>query len=232
MKKILLITLALIMTVMFCSCGTADSFVPSGFKKISADNVGYKLYVPTNWIEDISTGVTAAYYSANDRSNISFMAFEVDDTIIQGSIVSGADESSETSSVTSSPADTTAADTSSENSSASDTSSADTTAEDSPSEVPEIESVEEYWEYYSADFEKTFSDMKYETEGENMLLSTKKAKKYVYTATVTGAEYKFMQVVMLNAGTVYIFTYTATPEKYSEHIEEVEEIIGHISVDF
>ena len=37
---------------------------------------------PNSWTADISTGVTTAYVSAKDRSNISFMAFEADDGLI------------------------------------------------------------------------------------------------------------------------------------------------------
>ena len=72
--------------------------------------------------------------------------------------------------------------------------------------------------------------MEYETTGENVLLSAKAAKKYVFPATVTGQKYKFMQVVMLDKGTVYIYTYTALPDNYDKNLESAEAILGYISI--
>lgn len=233
LKKISVLLAGLTLVGIIAGCGAADSFVPKGYKKISADKVGYRLYVPDNWIDDLSTGVATAYVSEKDRSNISFMAFEVDDTIIQAEIGSGAsgserneksDSDGTTEAVTTQePVDT--------EDSSSDVSES-VTAADSAASVPDIKTVEDYWEYYSVDFQKTFPDMEYVVKGENMLLSGKAAERYVYTATVTGEKYQFMQVIMLNAGTVYIFTYTALPDNYDKHLEQVEEIIGYIDIDF
>ena len=86
LKKISVFLAGLMLVGIIAGCGAADSFVPKGYKKISADKVGYRLCVPDNWIDDLSTGVATAYVSEKDRSNISFMAFEVDDTIIQAEI--------------------------------------------------------------------------------------------------------------------------------------------------
>ena len=58
------------------SCGASPVTI-TGFKKISDDGVSYDLFVPDEWIADISTGVTSAYYSSLDTSNISVMAFEL-----------------------------------------------------------------------------------------------------------------------------------------------------------
>ncbi len=218
------ITAALLISVaaaLICGCSPADSFVPKGFKLISDDNVGYRLYVPDYWIADLSTGVTTAYVSEKDRSNISFMAFEVDDALIQAT-VGGSGSGTTAGAGTEAPTGTDAP--------AESGTEASSESGEGASEVPKITTVEEYWAYYSADFKKTFPDMEYQKEGENMLLSGKTAKRYVYTATVTGVKYQFMQVVMLDAGTVYIFTYTALPDRYEEHLESIEEILGHIHI--
>ncbi len=230
MKKLFSLLLCVIILGIFSGCKGIDAYAPKGHVKISDDNAGYSLYVPDNWIKDLSTGVTTAYVSESDRSNISFMAFEVDTSIIQAVIGKG-DSSESTETVPEETHDSVleAITTEASTDSATD-STTDSTTEDS-NEKPEITTAEEYWEYYSKEFEKTFSDMEYVIKGEDMLLSKKAAKKYVYTATVTGEEYKFMQVVMLNAGTVYIFTYTATVENYDTHLSEVEGIIGYISID-
>ena len=64
----------------FTSCGKEATTI-LGFKEISDDGVSYDLFVPDEWVSDISTGVSAAYYSAIDPSNISVMAFELDNEV-------------------------------------------------------------------------------------------------------------------------------------------------------
>lgn len=93
-------------------------------------------------------------------------------------------------------------------------------------------SVDEYWESYKADFESTFDDMEYEGEVPvTTTLDGVPANKYVYTATVTGIKCKFMQLVCINAGKVYVITYTSTPDKYDNNIEGVDSIISNFSFD-
>ncbi len=222
-KKISAFAAGLILAGALCGCGNpADNFAPKDFRKISPENAGYVLYVPDSWTADISTGVTTAYVSAKDRSNISFMAFEADDGLIHfdvnGKTTDGA--------VTTDKPETTVPETKAP----AETGTGTGTVTEKPTEVPKIKSTEEYWAYYEADFRKTFGDMEYEVNGENVLLSAKAAKKYVYTATVTGQKYKFMQVVMLDKGTVYIYTYTALPDNYDKNLESAEAILGYISI--
>ncbi len=85
-----------------------------------------------------------------------------------------------------------------------------------------------FWEKYKADFEGTFSNMEIETE-ETMLLGGVAANKYVYTANVTGGDFKFMQVIAIRGVTVYIFTYTAAVELYENHIQAVEAVLSNFS---
>ncbi len=208
MKKILSLCLALIVCLgLLAACSDRGDYVPAGYQRISHDNADYYLYVPSSWIADLSTGVTAAYVSEKDRSSISFMAFEVDETLIQATPGSAAAQS--------------------------DGSETDGTGEATDTDgegTPTITTVEEYWAYYADEFAATFSDMTYSVEGENMMLAGMKAKKYVYTATVTGETYEFMQVVALKAGTVYIFTYTSTEAVFDTHVETVNAIIGYIAL--
>ena len=39
-----------------------------------------------------------------------------------------------------------------------------------------------------------------------------------------------MQVVMLDKGTVYIYTYTALPDNYDKNLKSAEAILGYISI--
>ncbi len=87
MKKIISLIFAVILsTSVMVSCGNVDSDAPMGFKEISDEGVTYDLFVPEEWTADISTGVTAAYYSGKDPANISLIAYELD-----GSVTSIAD---------------------------------------------------------------------------------------------------------------------------------------------
>lgn len=44
---------------------------------------------------------------------------------------------------------------------------------------------------------------------------------YIYTGTLSDLTYKIMQLVAIKDNTLYIFTYTATVDKYDTHIEDV-----------
>lgn len=192
MKK----TVCILMTLILCltaltSCSPKDEYVPAGFKKISNDNADHVLYVPEGWVFDMSTGVTTAYVSDKDLSNITFTSFDLDSSVIK------TDETGE------------------------------------GGEKADI--LDSYWDYYSAEFEKTFSEMKYEVEGEDLLVSKIKSKKYIYTATVTGNAYKFMQVVTIKGNAVYVFTYTALEESngvkvFDSHLSDVNKIVGYIEI--
>lgn len=186
LKKIIIALFAVILCFCAVSCGDKDDFVPAGYKRASNKNADHTLYVPEGWVVDMSTGVTSARASKNDSSNISFMSFELDKSLINSE-----------------------------------------TSEDDEKDV-----IERFWDYYSAEFLKTFPDMKYDEEakGANMLVSKLKAKKYIYTATVTGAEYKFMQIVVIKGETVYLLTYTAKAELFDEHYDTVIKIAGYIEI--
>lgn len=51
-----------------------------------------------------------------------------------------------------------------------------------------------------------------------------KAMRYVYDATLGGTSYRYMQIIAVNSNMVYTLTYTAKPEHYAAHLEDVESI--------
>ena len=103
-------------------------------------------------------------------------------------------------------------------------------------DTPDLES---YLKKTEEDFKSTFgADFKFEGENpQNTLLGGVQAAKYVYTATVTGTEYKFMQVICLRESSAllqnfryaYVFTYTASPEDFDTHMSDVEEMLTNFS---
>lgn len=245
MKKLISSLFVLIFCLtMFVSCGNgADDFVPSGFKQIAAKEADYRLYVPESWTVDMSTGVTGAFVSEKDRSNISFMGFELDDSIIKIEINHGTTAeqteapagSSEDAVISTEPdvsdglSSSETIDTSSPAETTESKDEADTTAKEN-NDVPVITTLDEYWAYYASEFARTFPDMEYKTEGENMLVSGLSAKKYVYTATVTGQKYQFLQVITIKKGIVYVFTYTATVDQFEAHLETISSILGYLEI--
>ena len=171
-SKISILSAAVLAAILLlCACGTNDGSAPEpGWKEISNDGVSYNLYVPDEWISDISTGMTAAYVSNVDNSNISMIAFD---------LPSG-----------------------------------------------EITTIADYWKTYESDLKTIFTDFTYVSEADQTKLDGVDALAYTYTGTVAGTEYKIMQVVTLKDAQVYIFTYTATADRYDTHFEDVFDILG------
>lgn len=163
----ILCVLALALCGMF-SCGE-ESSAPMGFKEISDEALTYHLYVPDDWTADLSTGITSAYYSGIDPSNISVTAFELDYGIT---------------------------------------------------------SLDDYWAMIEPDLKAVFPDLEYVDQSDAKLDGVD-AKQYIYTASMSGKSYKFMQLIAVKSNTIYTFTYTAEADKYDEHIEDVLAILDY-----
>ncbi len=90
--------------------------------------------------------------------------------------------------------------------------------------------LDDYWKGFEEDFKATFDDMEYIGEHPTTTtLDKQPANKYVYTATVTGTQYKFMQIACIREMTVYVITYTSTPEGFDTNMENVEKILDNFS---
>lgn len=78
MKRIISLMLAIIAIFAFSACSADDdSWLPVGMQLASTDAVDYKLYVPSSWTVDVSTGIISAYVSDTDRSNVTVTAFNL-----------------------------------------------------------------------------------------------------------------------------------------------------------
>lgn len=186
--KIFLLAICMLFTaVAASSCQSKDNWVPKGMKKITTAAVDYTMYVPVGWTTDISTGVVSAYVSPTDRSNITMIAFNLENENVSMSIA-------------------------------------------------------DYWAKYEGELLQTFPDMKYTDEVTtaetasnskyvpvSMVLGGIAANKYIYTASVTGVTYKYMQVICIRGGVAYLFTYTVIPENFDNHLSEVENILANFS---
>jgi hypothetical protein len=74
---------------------------------------------------------------------------------------------------------------------------------------------------------ESVSDSKYVPV--SMVLGGIAANKYIYTASVTGVTYKYMQVICIRGGVAYLFTYTVIPENFDNHIAEIDRILENFS---
>jgi len=180
MKKLISI-LALFASLLSLYSCKSSADVPEGMKLASSDITDYYLYVPDYWTVDMSSGVTSAYVSDTDSSNISLMPFQFKNKAPGGEA------------------------------------SWDSYLEDYRSVFGEISNLETY---------TTVSHGPFADKDKDVLL-------HIYTASVSGVEYKFFQLICIYGKNAYIFTYTAKTEiiegkdssYYDEHIKEVEYIL-------
>ncbi len=87
-----------------------------------------------------------------------------------------------------------------------------------------------YWQEYADEFSKSFTNYTIVTDGENATLSGNDAKKYVYTATLTGVEYKYCSVVCVRDGSAYILTYTSSPDLYDKNYESFTSVCNNFMI--
>ncbi len=90
--------------------------------------------------------------------------------------------------------------------------------------APETDmTVEEYWASFEAEYKATFPTMTV-IETSNTLLGERAAGKYIFTANVSGEDYKFMQYIAEYGGMIYMLTYTAPIDNFDLHTQEVQAI--------
>ena len=75
MKRIL--TLLLTLSVLCLAGCDKDANAPTGYKTASGEAADYFFFVPDDWTVDMATGATSAYYSEEDPSSVSVMAWEL-----------------------------------------------------------------------------------------------------------------------------------------------------------
>ncbi len=78
MKKITaIICLLCALTLIFAGCsGNAEA--PEGFKNVAGDSEAFHLYVPNAWTSNNTGGTASAYFSNEDRSNMSFTCLVIE----------------------------------------------------------------------------------------------------------------------------------------------------------
>lgn len=79
MKKIRLAAAALACALLFCGCTQTELDTPVDMKLASVEEADYYLYVPNDWVVANQTGITAAYASLTDNSNVSCCKYIIAD---------------------------------------------------------------------------------------------------------------------------------------------------------
>lgn len=212
--KTFAVSLLLAAALALTGCGdkSSDAWVPAGMQLASTDAVDYKLYVPSHWTVDVSTGIVSAYVSSTDRSNITMTAFNLegeDITLTPQEYWTRYEQQ-----LLDTFPDLTYLDPSEINTSEETTSApSETTAEDSESEpITDASQLD-----------------RKNNPVTTLLGDNQSAAKYYYTATVTGTLCQYMQVVCIRGGIAYLFTYASVPDNFADHMEEVDNILSYFS---
>ncbi len=169
MKKTALLLAVIMLALPILSCAdSSDVKVPKGMQLCTNDVINYNLFVPDEWTPSISTGAVGAYCSAEDTTNVTVMAWNVDSSM----------------------------------------------------------TLDKWWDGYKQDFELVFDDMS-DPKKENTTLGGAAAQKYTYTAKLGEHEYYYVQVACIHWSMVYVLTFTSTPEKCEQHMEDLGKIIEY-----
>ena len=87
--------------------------------------------------------------------------------------------------------------------------------------------AKDYWADHEKELGSLLTDIEYSAKDKAKKLDKQDAMRYVYTAKLGETEYKYMQTVCIKDETVFLITYTSTPELYAEHTEEIEKILDN-----
>lgn len=88
--------------------------------------------------------------------------------------------------------------------------------------------ADDYWEVYKAQYEKTFSTMNV-TKTEETTLSGVIARHVFYTVDMGLDSFNCQTVICSRYGSIYMLTFTSSPDNYENHTDEFERIISSFS---
>lgn len=101
----------------------------------------------------------------------------------------------------------------------------------------EYEDIAAYWESYKSTLEGAFdrvsdeegnerSSFEMKGEGSTLKVDGVDAVKYIYTATLGGKDFQYVQLIAKKGNMIYILTYTTTPDAYDA--DTADSIINNI----
>ena len=97
-------------------------------------------------------------------------------------------------------------------------------------ELPNADTtLDEWWELNRSEIESVFTEFAVVSD-ENTTVDGLYAKKVVYTASIGGYAYQYMQVAAIKGTSVYLFTYASVEENYETHLEEVAKMLEFLKI--
>lgn len=82
MKKGIISILLAAVFILLCACSQTQTDTPSGMKLASVDATDYYMYVPSDWVIADQDGVTSAYVSIADKSNVTCARYTISNEAI------------------------------------------------------------------------------------------------------------------------------------------------------
>ena len=100
----------------------------------------------------------------------------------------------------------------------------------------EYETIDEFWAYYASEFETRIFDLdengattfKLTLGGESTTIDGIAAKRYEYSGSVAGSEFKYAMVIAKSGPVFYIFTYTSKTEFYDNNLSDIDKVLNYI----
>lgn len=77
MKKITICIVSALSAILLCACAKTQTDTPAGMKLASVDAADYYMYVPSDWTVADQDGITSAYVSVADKSNVTCARYAV-----------------------------------------------------------------------------------------------------------------------------------------------------------
>lgn len=86
--------------------------------------------------------------------------------------------------------------------------------------------VDDWFEGFTEEFKEIYTDVT-EAKAEEAKLGGVDGKKYTFSGTLNEKVYNYIIVAVLRQNYIYYITYTSTPEYYSDHLEELDDVIRY-----
>ena len=86
--------------------------------------------------------------------------------------------------------------------------------------------VDDWFEGFLKEFKEIYTDVS-QPEKADAKLGGVDGRRYTFSGTLNGTVYDYIIVAVINRNYVYYITYTSTPQYYSAHLEELENVISN-----
>ena len=94
----------------------------------------------------------------------------------------------------------------------------------------DFESLEKYFtEDYEKYFTQNFSNINFTERSLETKIGEYPAYRCQFTSDIAGNSYKFMQVLCVRGGYIYVVTYTSDIERYADHFADIERALSYIA---